>query len=302
MEPIRIHQFVKNYIPPAFRLIYVLATFNLLLGFIFLSINKLTTNYSGVNYLPTIWIYCMPLIAVLVILAFYIDKQAPRIAFFTQTYGTYFYVFIALATLTNGVQYTPFATIDQPLLSFDQWIGFNTPALMHWTYAHTHFPAVLNAIYESIGYQMFLVPLLLALLLQRKSITEYFSIALITYTIGTLIYYFFPSEGPAMALQSPYFTFSEHLTSLKFFDVHHHVPIHTLDGGMIAFPSFHVTWVLILTYACRQQWWFVLPIGLLNLCVIASTLMLGWHYLADVIGSVIIFGVAVFLSRITSQP
>ncbi len=53
-------------------------------------------------------------------------------------------------------------------------------------------------------------------------------------------------------------------------------------GGMIAFPSFHVAWAVLTTYAAlpvRRLFWAV---AALNVLVVASTVLLGWHYLVDV--------------------
>jgi len=289
--------FIHTYIPKPFRFIYVIATINLLIGLFFIAVNAMTLRYSGVNYLPWLWVYCLPVIAMLVTLAFYIDKQAPRIAFFTETYGTYFYIFIALATLANGIQLTPFPVIDHVLVALDRLLGFHTPEIMHWTYRHPNLPAILKVVYASIGYQMFLIPLILALFMQRDRVVEYFLIALITYTIGTLIYYFFPTEGPSYAIKSPYFMQVEHYTAIKFFKIHHYIPVHNIKGGMIAFPSFHVMWALIITYCTRKQWWLFIPVLLINIGVVFSTLLLGWHYLVDIFASLIIFSFVVYLLK-----
>ena len=57
---------------------------------------------------------------------------------------------------------------------------------------------------------------------------------------------------------------------------------------MIAFPSFHVTWAILLTYACRAKKIFFYPVALYNLILIISTVLLGWHYAMDVIGGVVL--------------
>ena len=99
---------------------------------------------------------------------------------------------------------------------------------------------------------------------------------------GSLFYYFFPSSGPAGVFQSSDFLQVQRLTHLKYEQVHSFIPVTTLLGGLIAFPSFHVAWSVLATYAALPRRPLFLALCALNAVVIASTVLLGWHFLVDV--------------------
>jgi len=55
---------------------------------------------------------------------------------------------------------------------------------------------------------------------------------------------------------------------------------------MIAFPSFHVMWAVLTTYAAlpnRRLFWAV---AALNVLIVASTVLLGWHFLVDALAGI----------------
>ncbi len=238
-----------------------------------------------------------PFILAIVLLAMYARNMAPRISFFTRSYGIYFFILITLAVMTTGIQYTPFPRIDSFLVGMDQTLGFNTISLVNWTYAHPVISKASHIAYETLGFQLFLIPLLLAALQSKKSLTILFYAMIISFLIGMTFYYFFPTTGPASLFHDVHFARYQHDTLLKYYQVHHYLPVTTTQGGMIAFPSFHVIWAVLLTYALVDKKWFFYPFVLINTIVIASTLLLGWHYLTDVIGGVALAGLAIFVGR-----
>ena len=69
-------------------------------------------------------------------------------------------------------------------------------------------------------------------------------------------------------------------------------------GYFVALPSLHVAMAVLLQFTIRQRSqigaWVVAPI---NILLIASTFVLGYHYLADVPGGVGLAMAAVWLLR-----
>ncbi len=293
----KIKSFYNQYVMAEDRIIIVLAAVALLIGAIYISINSLTTHFHGALYMPTKWLYLAPILFILTIFALYARNITPRIAFFTRSYGLYFLIYVTLAVLTTGVQYTPFHLIDQHLAHIDQALGFNSVGLINWTYAHPLANKIFSIAYDSIGFQLFLVPLFIAFLMEKKSINIYFYATLFSYLIGTTIYYFFPTAGPTAVFHDPHFLAVQHDTYTKYLEVHHHLAITTTNGGMIAFPSFHVIWSTILAYVCYRRKWLFYPLAVFNTIVIASTLFLGWHYLTDVIGGLSVAAIAIIISH-----
>ena len=68
----------------------------------------------------------------------------------------------------------------------------------------------------------------------------------------------------------------------------------SMDGvvGMVTFPSFHTILALLVVWASRATWWFW-PAALLNAVVIASTLPVGGHHLADLVGGALVTAVTI---------
>lgn len=189
---------------------------------------------------------------------------------------------IVLAALVTGAQFTPFPPIDPLLVRADRALGFDTVAVLSWTCARPALRRLLAACYASTDLQLALVPLAAFLSPDRRRARVFLRAIVYTSLAGTLFYYAWPSSGPAGAFPSPLFAGEQRLTAMKFFAVHHFRPVDTLAGGMVAFPSFHVAWSILLPYAAggrRRLFW---PVTALNALVILSTVLLGWHYLVDV--------------------
>ena len=93
---------------------------------------------------------------------------------------------------------------------------------MKFAYQHLNFVRVLAIAYDSLGYQLLLLPCLLIFLpKQQKQVIELFKLMLITACIGMSIYYFFPTVGPAHFFHSIYFTAGEDNTFLKFYQINY---------------------------------------------------------------------------------
>ncbi len=269
-----IKNFYNQYVKSDTRLVFGFCGLTLLLGFGFILVNTLTSDFSGNLYLPYRWLLVSPVILALTLLGMYALPHSPRSAFVTKSYGTYFFIFVSLAVLTTGAQYTPFHVIDPLLLKADHAIGFNSLTLIDWTASHPIFHHIFSSAYEALTYELFLVPFVLALLQVEKALNTYFLAVMISFLIGMTFYYFFPSINPQFLLHDPHFTNQQHATFIKFFEIHHHLPVTTQQGGMIAFPSFHVIWAILLTYATKNKKWLLFPMIILNLLVIASTVFL----------------------------
>jgi membrane-associated phospholipid phosphatase len=117
--------------------------------------------------------------------------------------------------------------------------------------------------------------------------------------IGFIVYYFFPTTAPASVLHSDYFIKEQLATGLKFTQIHQYIQPTTLDGGLIAFPSFHVIWAWLCLYLIRS-WFVVFYVFLfINILLIFSCVMLGWHYFLDIILSFLILLFCHYLLALT---
>lgn len=198
---------------------------------------------------------------------------------------------IALIALgCNAIQYTPFEPIDTHIITWSEWLHLDLATLMQWTNQHPTLLDTMRVLYESIVLQMTYLPLILILCGVFERVREYCFLLLITGLLGYVFYYFYPTTAPASVMQSPHFTTEQYATGIKFYQIHNHINPTTIEGGMIALPSFHVIWAWLCTYLVRDWKYLFVLTGLINLGIVCSCVLLGWHYILDVIGSVVVIG------------
>lgn len=267
------------------------------LGFLYIFLNYFFFHFTGVFYIPQIWVLIAPIVLAILIFALCTEHLAPRIGFFTKTYTIYFFIFLAMSIFSTGIQYTPFPLIDKYLVILDQWMGFYTLPVLNWTYSHPWLQQFFLYCYASLGIQLIFMPLLAALLMDKEAIRIYFFALIIALLIGMNFYYFFPTAGPTLIFHSPHFLNIQHDTYLKFFQVHHRLLLTTTQGGMVAFPSFHVVWAFFLAMLFRKHKWIFIPALFLNIGVILATVFLGWHYLTDLIGGILLALLSTYLAK-----
>ena len=150
------------------------------------------------------------------------------------------------------------------------------------------FKMLLEFTYNTLPYQMSYIPMLIIASGRTKYIREYYFLFLISAIIGFSFYYFFPSTAPASIIKSNYFSTAQYATSLKFMQIHQHIQPTTIDGGMIALPSFHTIWAWFCLYLLRGWpvvFFIMLPV---NLLLVASCVLLGWHYPMDILGGIVV--------------
>lgn len=201
--------------------------------------------------------------------------------------SVYSFVIVLIIFATSAIQYTPFTPIDKKILMAEHYLHIDLKASIAWLSTQSHFKTISGAIYDSVCYQVLIFPLLVILYQRYDTLYEFYFLVLVSWIIGSMIYYFFPTMGPASVVDSPYFMDSQRATGLKFWQLHHYIQPVTEDGGMIAMPSFHVIWAWLCVYLMRPWpivFWLLFVI---NTAVAASCVLLGWHYYLDVLGSVI---------------
>lgn len=247
-----------------------------------LLVNETSFRYTGIWYYPRLG---APLICLAVQFA-YFDRVylfiPERAGFILKSCALYALANIAMGFFVTGAQFTPFPTIDAALQRWDHALHFDTAAMLVWTAGHPRIRSLLALCYASTDAQLTLAPLVAGFAFDRKRMRTYLYAYVYSFVLGGLFYYFFPSSGPGSIYRSPHFTSLQYLTSAKFYRVHHFQPVTTIMGGMIAFPSFHVMWSVLATYAARPNRKLFCAVAALNVLVVASTVVLGWHYLVDV--------------------
>ena len=206
-----------------------------------------------------------------------------------------FHLFSIMALILlgcNAIQYTPFTPIDQRIIDWGQWMNIDLTQLVRFSHKHPKLYQSMDFMYDSMALQMTYLPLILIFFGQFKRVHEYYFLLLLTALIGYSFYYFFPTIAPASMMKSPYFSEAQHATGLKFYQIHHYIPPTTIEGGMIAFPSFHAIWAWLCVFLVRTWLWPFRILLAYNTGIVFSCVFLGWHYILDIIASVLVLCIA----------
>ncbi len=280
------------------RLILNLVLTLIFCGLIGIALNAVTFQYKGGHYLSPEWFLLVPAFLVMIFFSVIIFKKHSKIAFLSKSYGLYFLTIFAFLVMITGIQYTPFPTVDPFLASTDQFMRIKETTILDWTFAHPLILKILRAAYHLEVYQLIAIPLLLFLLGKKIRIYFYLVTSLIAYIIGSIIYYIFPTMGPAGVFSDPNFNAAQIDIALKFKEIHQYLLVTTFDGAIITFPSFHVLWAIIAIYTLRKTpLWFYLPLLALNSIAVIANLFLGWNYAIDIIGGACLGLCAIYLAK-----
>lgn len=270
----------------------------LVLSSMALLLNHFFYKFPGNNYFPEnipLMILLLLLINWGLILIFGKNSRASSMA---RELVYYFGIMSLIALATNAIQLTPFPTIDKNILSAERLININMGSILIWTDHFPNFKFLLTFIYDTLPYQMTLVPLLIIATGRFELLRDYYFLLLCTTLFGFTVYYFFPTTAPASIINSPLFSADQLATGLKFHQIHHHIAPTTNEGGLIAFPSFHVVWALLCVYLFKEWILLCTLLFIINLFLIASCILLGWHYPIDVVGGLVLVGLSYYLLRL----
>lgn len=275
--------FFRRYVDNADRVLLSWLALALAMSGVILLGNELFTQYEGNYFFYLSWLTLSPFILLMCGLGMYVTSFAPKLGFIVKTYCFYYLVILIMGIFTTGIQYTPFGIIDGGILKLESALGIDQLALLAWTHAHPMILKVLQTAYDSLGPLAFFLPVIITLLFERRAIRVFLLALIVTFIVGGSFYYFFPTVAPAGMLTSPLFSESQLATSLKFYQIHHYLPVTTADGGIVALPSFHVVWATLFAYLCKSRKWLFYPMLVISSLIIISTVMLGWHYVIDVV-------------------
>ncbi len=151
----------------------------------------------------------------------------------------------------------------------------------------------MRLVYSSVFPQIICVIVVLGFTADRRLdlfVTRFMLAGLLT----SAIFLFFPAQGSCAYF---HFTTPDHYVGvLKELD-RLRAGVATVswrDGqGIVTFPSFHTIWALLLTAAFRGRRFLFWPIAILNAVVIVSCITTGMHYLADILGGLIVTAIVI---------
>jgi membrane-associated phospholipid phosphatase len=212
----------------------------------------------------------------------------------------------ANALVAPPMQYAVLA-LDRPLI--DQWLaggdaklGISVPAIVQWTAQYPLLVAVLRWSYGSLIPQFMAPILFLPIFDDRSALWEYGWHFLLCSTITVVCLAAFPAE-----CTFTYQRFTPLLNESRFIQ---HFAAARAGGfatiyfdqleGLVSCPSFHVAGAWMVTWAFRRTWLLV-PLGILNSLLTASTVMLGAHYAVDLLATAAMIGLSCLLFQLVGR-
>jgi membrane-associated phospholipid phosphatase len=203
------------------------------------------------------------------------------------SYTTVVAVLIYLVTSLN------FPMADPWLQSIDRLVGFSPQAVVEWTRSMPLINHVSTWAYLFIVPETLLTILAIAFLNKRILLEQFTCQFMIGTGICAITGCFLPAAGPAYNhgiapadWQLPYI---DHFLALRSGETYLFSWRNT--EGLVTFPSFHTAWAVMLILVWRQQSKMLfLPVCVLSVLIILSTLTTASHYSIDIVGGLLLAG------------
>ncbi|CCM75545.1 conserved membrane hypothetical protein [Rhizobium mesoamericanum STM3625] len=191
--------------------------------------------------------------------------------------------------------------IDPLLARFDAALGFDWPAFVTWA---SHFPRagmLLQMVYATSLPQLAVILLVLGLGGRIRLLHHFLMTGVIGALTAIICWFFFPSFGPASIYALPADVtqrvplaagpdYGAQLVQLGRNGAAYLTPRNAL--GLIGFPSFHTVMAAMSASFMLRCGALGLPFLLLNVLMMPAIIIQGGHNLADVLGGLLVFGVA----------
>jgi hypothetical protein len=213
-------------------------------------------------------------------------------------------LFAAFLTVTDVLTYLSVTVnaplIDDQLIRFDRFLGFDWVRTYQWVYEHRPLWYVLEAAYESGLVQAIAIPVVLGMTGRRRDLTEFVACIMVASVACLAIATLFPAASAFLhfGIDHPNTssTVSQFLPlrsgSLRIFDLDH-------PQGLVSMPSFHTIVGVLFAYSLRHVRYLFPFAAVLNLVMIVSTPTQGGHYLADLLGGLVVAAATTIVVRIS---
>jgi len=217
---------------------------------------------------------------------------------------TGFLCMVAFTTVLSILTYagTPLNAplADGLLMSCDAKLGIHLPSIVEWMSEHPSLKTAFDLAYPSVMLSTLLALVVLGLDEDEWKLQSFVLQFMIAGLCTTAFYFLLPAVAPVGSFDYPIRPeqerFLEHFHALR----NGQLRVVSLSRveGLITFPSFHTCWALLLAWGFRGNRWLRLPMLVLNLAVVVSTVTTGWHYGSDVLGGIAVAGCAVLATNL----
>jgi hypothetical protein len=198
---------------------------------------------------------------------------------------------------------------DATFNAMDRWIlhGWSVSDLSHWAVRTFPLPffQFLEFIYFGMFSQIGAAIILVTLYDGKNHGLQFVGTILTAYYLALGLFYLWPSQGPYYLcpghfsrLPSTLVTYSiQEFLIRDALALWNHVPIHRISTDyFIAFPCMHIAQPVIVAWFLRRWKRMLLALCAYDALLIVSILLLEWHYLVDIIGGILVAGIAIAIT------
>jgi hypothetical protein len=202
---------------------------------------------------------------------------------------------------------------DPMFNAMDRWIlgGASVSDLSHWAVRTFSLPwfRFLEFIYFGMFPQIGAGILIVGWYDEKSRSLQFVGTLLMAYYLALGLFYLWPSQGP-------YYLSSLHFSrlpmSLQAYGIQkllisdamalwNHVPVRRISTDyFIAFPCMHIAQPLIVMWFLRRWKRILLALCAYDTILIVAIVFLEWHYLVDILGGVVVAGVAIAITESTN--
>lgn len=231
-------------------------------------------------------------------------ENVNRAFFYQNVFAVFMWITVLVAFSKTCIvfQYlgvtTNFPLATHTFIAIDSAFGFHWLDTYRWVQAHTWIHTALAIAYTSGAWQLFAIPVILAITRNAEDYAEFVVQFMLSATLVILIAMPFPAESAYVhfGIHDPD-TASTVSDFALFRDGHAHPLNLSWVQGLVSFPSLHTILALSFAYTLRHVS-VVFPLAVaLNALMIVSTLTQGGHYLADVLSGLVAGALVIWLVR-----
>jgi hypothetical protein len=187
---------------------------------------------------------------------------------------------------------------DSNLAAIDARIGFDWRSWHAAISGHPWLRLPLTLAYNSLFAQITLSIAWFCWLGWDRRNAEFLTNLTLRLLLTTAVFRLYPTLGPCVDLPECRDSYLQDLLGLRSGNLPS-IDVMVMTG-VIAFPSFHAVFAVMFTYAHRSSVTFPV-VAVLNLLMLFSIPSEGGHYLVDVIGGLVIGGVAICAARLLAS-
>src|SRR6266404_1004067 len=198
---------------------------------------------------------------------------------------------------------------DAAFNAMDRWIlhGWSVSDLSHW--AVRTFPLPFFQFLEFIYFGMFpqigAAIILVTLYDGKNQGLQFVGTIFTAYYLTLGLFYLWPSHGPYYLCPGHFSRFPDTLVIYSIQNIlikdalalWNHVPIQRISTDyFIAFPCMHIAQPVIVAWFLRRWKRMLIVLCAYDALLIVSILLLEWHYLVDIIGGILVAGIAIAIT------